>query len=277
MRVSNSDKVVHMFFALSKILSPLAVPSSLFIIIGIVGIALLPTRYRATGRRLVVASLILIAAIAFLPIGTFLSQPLEDRFPPWTPAQGAPAGIIVLGGAIDPVLSAARGQIALNDEAERLTVAVKLARDYPNARIVFSGGNGDLIGGLPEGKFAAEFFESLGLPSNRIAIENQSRNTFENAVYTKRVVAPKPGERWLLVTSAMHMPRAVGVFRQIGFPIVPYPVDYQTTGRLTLLRIPFAPAGGIRLTDAAVHEWLGLCVYWMSGRTPALFPGPSDG
>jgi uncharacterized SAM-binding protein YcdF (DUF218 family) len=265
-----------MFFALSKILSPLAVPSSLFIIIGIVGIALLPTRYRATGRRLVVASLILIAAIAFLPIGTFLSQPLEDRFPPWTPAQGVPAGIIVLGGAIDPVLSAARGQIALNDEAERLTVAVKLARDYPNARIVFSGGNGDLIGGLPEGKFAAEFFESLGFPSNRIAIENQSRNTFENAVLTKRLVAPRSGEHWLLVTSATHMPRAIGTFRRVGFPVVPYPVDYQTTGRLNLRQFLVAPAIGIRLTDTAVHEWLGLFVYWMSGRIPVLFPGPSD-
>ena len=264
-----------MFFVLSKILGLLIVPSNLFILIGIFGIALLPTRYRAAGRRLLVTSVILIAAIAFLPIGPLLSQPLEDRFPPWAPAQGAPAGIIVLGGVIDPELSIARGQISLNESAERLTSAVKLARDYPNARIVFSGGNGELMGGSPEGKFAADFLESLGVPSDRIVVENQSRNTFENAVYTKRLVAPKPGERWLLVTSAMHMPRAVGAFRQSGFPIVPYPVDYQTIGRLTSLRIAIAAAGGIRLTDAAVHEWLGLCAYWVSGRITVLFPGPA--
>jgi uncharacterized SAM-binding protein YcdF (DUF218 family) len=266
-----------MFFVLSKILGPLAAPSNLFIIIGIVGVALLPTRYIAAGRRLVVASVILTAAIAFLPLGKILAEPLEDRFPPWTPSLGTPAGIIVLGGVIDPEMSTAHRQISLNESAERLTSAVKLARDYPNARIVFSGGNGELIGGYPEGKFAAEFFESLGVPSSHVVVEDRSRNTFENAVYAKRLVAPKPGERWLLVTSAMHMPRAVGVFHQVGFPIVPYPVDYQTTGRLGLRRFFVAAAGGIRLTDTAVHEWLGLCIYWISGRIPVLFPGPSDG
>src|SRR5262245_9501340 len=86
---------------------------------------------------------------------------------------------------------------------------------------------------------------------------------------------PKPGERWLLVTSAMHMPRAVGVFRKAGFDVDAYPVDYRTTstrGLWTLL--PSALMGGIGIMDRAVHEWSGLLFYWIAGGITVLFPGP---
>jgi uncharacterized SAM-binding protein YcdF (DUF218 family) len=255
-----------MFFVLSKTVGFIAVPSNLIVMIGLAGIALLPTRFARAGRRLVVASVIFIVAIWALPIGNALSLPLEERFPPWDPAQGTPAGVIVIGGVINPWRSAARGQVSLDEAAERLTSAVELARQYPTARIVFAGRS--------EAHFAVRFFENLGVPPNRITAETQSRNTAENAVFTKRLIAPKPGERWLLVTSAMHMPRAIGAFHQAGFPVEAYPVDYQTAGWEDLWVFSGSLDSSIGKTDAAVHEWLGLFVYWVAGRIPVLFPGP---
>jgi uncharacterized SAM-binding protein YcdF (DUF218 family) len=263
-----------MFFILSKILGYLTVPSNLLVMIGLAGIALLFTRFVRAGRRLLAASIILIVVIGVLPVGTALILPLEERFPQWNPAQGAPAGIIVLGGVISPENSAARGQISLDEAAERVTVPVELVRKYPSVRIVFSGGNASLFSGLSEADFALSFFESLGVPRDRITLETQSRNTAENAVFTKRLIAPKPGQHWLLVTSALQMPRAIGAFRQAGFPVEAYPVDYQTDGWKDLWSFPGSLMGGIKRLDTAVHEWLGLLAYWITGRIPVLFPGP---
>jgi uncharacterized SAM-binding protein YcdF (DUF218 family) len=261
-----------MFFVLSKILTILTIPSHLLFFLAVVGVVLLATRFRKAGLRLLVATVLIRAAIWLLPIGAALTLPLEMRFPSWTPAQGAPTGVIVLGGVINPNLSAVHGQIALNGAAERLTSAVALARQYPNARVVFTGGNAQLIGGRAEGGFALRFFEQLGVPRERVTIEAQSRNTAENAIYCKRLIAPKPGERWLLITTAMHMPRAIGAFRQAGFPVVPYPVHYQFGGWRALWRLGWGSMGA---TDAAVHEWLGLVAYRLTGRIATFFPAPN--
>jgi uncharacterized SAM-binding protein YcdF (DUF218 family) len=263
-----------MFFILSKTVGFIAVPSNLLVMIGLAGIALLPTRFGRAGRRLVVASVILIAAIGFLPVGNALILPLEEHFPRWDPMRGTPTGIIVIGGVINPENSVARGQVSLDEAAERLTETAGLARQYPTARIVFSGGNANLFSGPSEADFAGRFFENLGLPRDRITIESQSRTTAENAIFTKRLIAPKPGERWLLVTSAYHMPRAIGAFRQAGFPVEAYPVDYQTAGWEDLWKFSGSLAGGIVKTNAAVREWLGLFVYWVTGRISVLFPEP---
>ena len=259
-----------MFFVLSKTLGFIAVPSNLVVMVGLAGIVLLPTRFARVGRRLLVASVVLIAAIGVLPIGNALLLPLEDRFPQWDPVHGPPTGIIVLGGVINPERSEARGQTSLDEAAERVTTAVELARQYPTARIVFSGSGGR----LSEAVFAQRFFESLGVPHDRITIETKSRNTAENAVFTKRLIAPRPGEHWLLVTSALQMPRAIGVFRQAGFAVEAYPVDYQTNGWDDVRTLSGSLTGGMVGTDAAAHEWVGLFVYWVTGRIPVLFPGP---
>ncbi len=263
-----------MFFILSKILGFIAVPSNLLVVIGLTGIALLRTRFSRAGLLLLVACVTLIAAIGVLPVGNALILPLEERFPPWDPARGAPTGIIVIGGVIDPEISAARGQVALDKAAERMTTVVELARQYPTARIVFAGGGWGLFSSRPEADFAVKFFESLRVPRDRIMVETQSRNTAENAIFSKRLIAPKPGERWLLVTSAAHMPRAIGAFRQAGFPVEAYPVDYQTRGWDDLWTFSESVGVGLAKTDAVIHEWLGLFAYWATGRIPVLFPGP---
>jgi|EndMetStandDraft_8_1072994.scaffolds.fasta_scaffold369406_2 uncharacterized SAM-binding protein YcdF (DUF218 family) len=265
-----------MFFVISKVLGFFAIPSNLVMSIGILGLVLLPTRFARAGRWLAVTSLILLAILGLSPLGNMLILPLEERFPPWNAADGAPAGIIVLGGAISPDVSAARSEVALNESAERLTVAAELALRYPNARILFSGGSGALIFGEgPEAEFAARVFESFGIPRGRLLLEDRSRNTLENAILSKDLARPQPGERWLLVTSAYHMPRAIGIFREAGFDVEPYPVDWRTSGKADALR-PFPTVGdGLRRTDTAVREWIGLLVYWLMGMSSSLFPAPT--
>jgi uncharacterized SAM-binding protein YcdF (DUF218 family) len=263
-----------MFFYLSKILGFFAVPSNLLIAFGIAGTLLLRTRFVRTGWRLVVGSLILLAIVGLSPVGNALILPLEQRFPAWDSSRGAPDGAVILGGAVTPDVALARNDVALNEAAERMTAAVELARRYPNARIIFSGGEGNLAFGGNESEAALKLFERLGVPPGRILTEDKSRNTVENALFTKQIAVPKPGERWLLVTSAYHMPRAIGIFRKVGFTVEAYPVDWRTRGPEDAVR-PFALMGdGIRRTDTAVREWVGLLVYWLTGQSSALFPRP---
>ena len=266
-----------MFFVLSKTLGFFANPSNLVIVCGLSGVVLLVTRFSRAGRRLMVGSLVTLAIIGFSPLGNALMILLEQRFPPWDPARGAPDGIVVLGGGIRPDVSATHDDVVLSEAGTRITAAVALARRYPQARIIYTGGSGALI--YREGSeaaFAVQIFESLGIPHSRLMAEEQSRNTVENAVFSMLIAMPQPGERWLLVTSAFHMPRAIGTFRQAGFPVEAYPVDWRTRGREDLLRPSAAVTEGLERTDIAVREWIGLFMYWTTGRSSALFPAPGD-
>lgn len=263
-----------MFFVLSKTAGLLLIPSNLLLVVGLAGLFLLCTRWRRLGRALAVASLALFLAIGLLPVGYALTYILENRFPAWDASRGPPDGIIVLGGALDAGLTRARGDSVLYDSAERLTILAKLARDYPKARIVFSGGSGSLSPAVPaEADYVTPLLETFGIPRERITLERRSRNTAENAAFTKALVAPKPGERWLLVTSAQHMPRAIGCFRRVGFPVEAYPVDWHTAPRWhPVYNADFA--GSVAGADAAVIAWEGLAIYWLTGRTSAFFPAP---
>lgn len=265
-----------MFFYASKVLGFFAIPSNFIILVGIVGVVLLCTRFARVGRPMVVASLLLLAVLGLSPIGNALIVPLEDRFPAWDERRGPPQGIVVLGGAVSPDVSHVRDTVALNEAAERLTVVAELAKRYPDARIIFSGGSGALVfDDRPEAEFAVRLLETLGVPRGRLVAEDKSRNTVENARFSRDIAQPKSGERWLLVTSAYHIPRSIGVFRKVGFPVEAYPVDWRTRGARDALR-PFPTLGdGLRRTDTAVREWVGLVAYWLSGRSSELFPGPA--
>lgn len=264
-----------MFFVLAKVLGFVALPSNILVALGLLGVMLSVTRFARAGFNLAMASLVLLAIAGLSPLGNALILPLEQRFPPWDGSRGAPVGIVVLGGALDTVVSGARGEIALTDAAERLTVVAELARRYPAAKIVFSGGSGQLIfQGASEAELAARMFESFGIARERIILEGQSRDTLENARFSKALVDPKPGERWLLVTSAYHMPRSIGAFRKAGFAVEAYPVDWRTRGPADVARPFESVSDGLKRTDTAVREWVGLLIYRASGRTAELWPGP---
>jgi uncharacterized SAM-binding protein YcdF (DUF218 family) len=168
-------------------------------------------------------------------------------------------------------LTAERGRIALNDNGERLIEAAALILQYPDARIVFTGGNGEP--GMTEADVTRRTFAALGLDVDRIAFESAAANTWDNAVLTHALARPAPGETWLLVTSAWHMPRAVGCFRKAGWRILPFPVDYRTPSEGGAIFTPGLD-GNLRDLSLALHEYIGLVAYRLMGRTDELFPGP---
>jgi uncharacterized SAM-binding protein YcdF (DUF218 family) len=263
-----------LFFVLSKTLGLLLLPSNLLILPGALGLVLLFTRYVAAGRKLVAGSVAALIVCGFLPLGNLLLVPLETRFPAWQASGRDPDGIVVLGGAINPTISALHGTAAFNAGVDRILSAAMLARRYPKSRIIYSGGSGELLSDAREADFAAPIFESLGVGADRLSFERNSRNTWENAVFSKAIAMPKADERWLLVTSAFHMPRAMGAFGAAGFRVEPYPVDWKTRGWSDLLHISTSFSGGLSGLDFGTREWIGLLAYRITGKTDAWFPGP---
>ena len=259
----------------SKLLWLAAQPSNLTVLLLLAGLRL-AWRGRPLGWRLTAGALVLLIGLGYLPAGNALVLPLEQRFaltPP--PAPGAPiAGIIMLGGFEDAWVSGARPGLTLNEAAERLTEAVRLAHRFPEARLVFTGGDGSLLGTGSAAAPLGQFLADLGIPTERMVIEARSRTTHENAVELARLLAPRPEQTWVLVTSAYHMPRAVGTFRQAGFRVLPLPVDFRTRGAVDLLTGFDTAADGLRRVDMAAREWVGLLAYWLQGRSSALWPGP---
>ena len=264
------DTILHW---LSKTLWFVARPGTFALVLACIGL-LAVWRHRRWGRWPLLAGLGFYVAVLATPLAPWLVMPLEDRFvrPGEPPARVD--GVIVLGGAVDQNLTEARGIPALNGAAERMTELVALARRYPQARLVFTGGQGSLLhGGLTEADVARRLFTSLGVPEERVIYEDRARNTWENAVFTRRLVDPGQGETWLLVTSASHMPRSVGAFRQAGWQVVPWPVNYRTGPSVAALYdAPFPDR--LQMLESGLREWLGLAVYRVLGRSDALFPAP---
>jgi uncharacterized SAM-binding protein YcdF (DUF218 family) len=260
-------------FALSEVGWTLAQPSNFLLFLLIVGSALLIAGRRSAGTWLTTGATAALTIIGFMPVGAWLLLPLENRFTANPPLPSTVTGIIALGGGIDLEVSAARDQIALDPEAaQRLVTLVTLGRRYPQARLAFTGGSGELFGsGVSEAAVAERTLAGLGADLERVIFEGRARNTFENAQYVGALLEPERHECWVLITSAYHMPRAVGVFQKVGWRVLPYPVDYRTTGT----RTPFARldvADRLQEFDLAAHSWLGLLAYWLMDRSSALLP-----
>lgn len=264
-----------MFFYLSKIFWALAAPLNFFFLLTAIAVAGLFTRWRKGARALLVALVAGFAVMAYAPVGMAMLRVLEDRFPRPAEPLEAPTGVIVLGGGVGPTVSHYRGTAELTDAGGRMTEAAMLAHRFPDMRVVFTGGSAALLGSsLREADVARRLFLGLGLAPERLVFEDASRNTYENAIFTRKLLQPRPGERWLLLTSAFHMPRSMGVFRKAGFEVIPYPVDYASTGQAG----DYAPSSesmeNLRRFQRAVREWIGLAAYRATGRTDALFPAP---
>lgn len=249
------------FFIASKLIWALLRPDSL-LVLALAGSWLVFRRRPTLARSLLGLSLLAIAAVGAWPVHTLLFAPLEDHYPRPTEPQQV-AGIIVLGGAELGDLTAVRDQVQLNAGAERMTQTVALALRYPSAKVIFSGGNGNLRGGAAGADVARRLFADLGLPPERLVLESASRNTAENATLTRDLVQPKPGQRWLLVTSAYHMRRAVASFCAAGWTgLSPYPVDYYSPA----LGAGWSFAENTADLSTAWREWIGLAAYRLTGR-----------
>ncbi len=265
-----------MFYYVSKIAWFFATPSNLLLSLILLGLVLAMTRrLRRAGIALAATCAVATVAFGLLPLANYLFVPLEGRFPVFRDDGKPVDGIILLGGSVDAQDSVNRGSIVVNEAAERVLDVIELARRYPEARVLVVGGGGTVFGdGTAEAPVTAAFLKSVGIDPSRILIEDRSRTTFENAVFAVPVAKPKEGERWLLVTSAWHMPRAVGVFEKAGIPVVPYPVDFRVGGSFRNVRGFGTISDGLRRFDVGAKEWAGLVAYYVAGRSTALFPAP---
>ncbi|MFO1171505.1 MAG: YdcF family protein [Hyphomicrobiaceae bacterium] len=266
-------------FVLTRSLWFLVQPSMLLCLALLAGLALLSTSWVALGRRLAISAALLLLVLGISPIGNWLILPLEMRFPRPDPATPAPpAGIIVLGGGVDTYVARARGVPAMTEAGERVVEAAMLARRFPDVPVIYSGGSAAFIyDSMSEAEAARDILVGLGVEPKRILYDNTSRTTGENAKETVKLIASvpaAPGKRYLLVTSAYHMPRSVGVFRKAGLDVVAWPVDYRSRGPQDLWRFFDKPSEGLRRVDIIVREWLGLFTYWLGGSTSELYPGP---
>jgi uncharacterized SAM-binding protein YcdF (DUF218 family) len=263
-----------MFFPVSKIVWAAIAPANLLALLIAGGLVLALLGRGRAGRALMIAGAVGYLVAGASPLGNILLRPLEDRFPRPAGDFAPPYGIIVLGGGVDEEISDTRHILMLGTAGSRMTEAVALARRFPKARLVFTGGDSKLVpGGLTEAETARRLFTAVGAPMDRFTFETRSRDTWENAIFTRDLVHPQPGQRWLLVTSAFHMPRSMGVFRKAGFDVIPWPADYLTSGRESDFWKPSGHvADGLGRVESAMHEWVGLVAYRIAGKTDALLP-----
>jgi len=264
-------------FIFSKLFWLAMQPSKLFWILGslsTLGIVLpLGKKVQRLSKIILCLLFLLLNAIVFFPVDDWLAHPLEQRFPQPTMLPEQVDGIITLGGAFDPVLSIRHGQVSANGAIERVSEAIALHQQFPEAKLVYTGGSGFIknneVGGAD---IAKSFFADIGIDTSNIIFEAESRNTFENAVFSKALLEPTPNQTWILVTSAFHIPRSVGIFQKNGWNVIPYPVDYNSTFPELHPGIEFG--GKLSSIDRYSKEYVGLIAYKLLGRTDSFFPKP---
>ncbi|WP_420554521.1 YdcF family protein [Neptuniibacter marinus] len=270
--------MTDLFFYLSKIFWLIVQPDHFLLLVLLIG--LLRWR-RASSVVMVWGSVLALLCLSVFPAANYLLEPLEQRFPQpdLTQIETPIAGIIVLGGGEEAELSAVHDMPQFNSAAERLMVLPALMLRYPQAKVIFTGGSGSLL--KPQyrgGDVAKQWLTEQGLGA-RLIVERDSRNTFQNAMYSREIIDElKQNDqendlasgKWLLVTSAFHMPRSVGVYRQAGIDVIPYPVDYRQFNN----QIQLGLNANMSELNVAVREWIGLAAYYLTDKTAVLLPKP---
>lgn len=266
-----------MTFILSKILWMFAAPGNFLVLLLLVAAFLALAKregWQNAGRRLCFDVAFLMFFIAIFPVGEWMLRPLENRFPPAHPDHVD--GIIVIGAGENPALSEARDQPIVHQSAADYLVFAELAKQYPEAKLVYAGGSSLLLPSdskLGDADVAKQALTAYGIDVNKMIFENKSRNTHENAVEAAALVHPTPQQKWLLVTDAFHMPRSIGCFRKAGWNIAAAPANYRTAGRLTT-ELHFDFAGHLGMITIAAHEYYGLVSYWLLGFIDNPWPAP---
>lgn len=261
-----------LFFWVSKLTWAIISPDSLILIMLLLSLVLLRRGSYRKAHRLFGITVAMLIVIAIFPVGEWLAFPLETRFPAHPTLPSHVHGVILLGGAEDIPLSVGWSQAETGEGAERFLAFLALARRYPQAKLVFTGGSGYVLKQKHKGAdIARSIFKEQGLNPTGVIFEKDSRNTYENALYTKSLVEPLPEEHWILITSASHMPRSVGVFCRAGWRVTPYPVDHRSSLG-NLFRIDFDLSGNISVLKMSAREWVGLLAYFLAGKTSVIFP-----
>lgn len=261
-----------LFFIVSKLVWFCISPDSLLLILLISATLLLFLKREKLAKKIYIIAATLVLLITLFPVGEWLAAPLEYRFETNPTLPTHVDGIIVLSGSEDAHRSHLWGQPEFNAGAERLTTFVTLARKYPNAKLVHSGGSGSLIlQEFKEAEVAGKLYDNLGLDTTRILFEKESRNTFENVRNSKKLVNPQDGENWVVITTATHLVRSVGIFQKQGWEVIPYPVDHKGK-KGKQFRVTYDLANNLYSLKSVLREWLGLVSYRVAGKTSSLLP-----
>ncbi|MCB2092121.1 MAG: YdcF family protein [Alphaproteobacteria bacterium] len=253
-------------------------PGNFLILLLIIGLLFLKLsqikqKYHKAGMRLIVTATIMLSVVGFTNLSSWAMWPLESRMDSFRNKldQQPYAGIIVLGGSEKLAISTSSGQPTLNHGGERLMAAAALARKFPTIPIIHSGGTRFADNELSENDVAKLFFEQEAIDISRLRFDSKSYNTSTNAIESKALIKPGETGKWLLVTSAFHMPRSVGNFQKAGINIQPYPVDYKSTLKYDgIFMLNFSE--NIMRFDLAIHEYIGLLAYYITGRSKSLYP-----
>lgn len=262
-----------MFFGASKILWALIQPLNFLFLLMALGL-LLSLKWEKAGIRLLILSVSLFLLLGFLPIGHSMMVYLETRYERPAKLPKEVEGIILLGGAVNAELSIVHKYPVTYNSAERLSDAIQLSRKYPVAEFVVSGGSGHF--GRPDAKetpFVSLYLRQLRVSNPWVIYEDKSRNTYENALFSDALVLPNKGERWILITSAFHMPRAVAAFDKVGWEVIPYPTDHRTSGRHEWFPEGFSLLENYEHLDIALREFVGIAVYYLTGKSTLFWPG----
>lgn len=264
-----------MFPYLAKLFWFLFSPLSLVIGLLLFGLLLKWVRKRRIADGLIGAATLLLVVSTTTNLGLLLVRPLEARFE--RPAEPTTIdGIVVLGGGMNASLNGLNGGWELNRAGDRFAEALRLALRHPESRILVTGGI-TVLSDAPETEAAAamRFFTDFGIAPERILAEDRSRNTEENAQFAKALATPAAAETWLLVTSAAHMPRSVGLFRKAGFEVIAWPTDYFTAADIGPGLALGSGTENLDILNAAMREWAGLTAYYFTGKIDAWLPGPT--
>jgi uncharacterized SAM-binding protein YcdF (DUF218 family) len=249
-------------------------PLSLVVILLILAVLLSWLRRRWISRTLVGLSLLILFLCCFTTFGYLAITPLENRFarpdePVWVD------GIVVLGGPMDAEVNTARGGWELTRSGDRYVETLRLALKHPEAKVVVAAGPAALAPELePEALAVQRLLADFGITGERVVLDQRSRNTEENAIFAKELAGATEGKTWLLVTSAFHMPRSVGLFRRAGFDVVPWPTDYLASGVEGINLKLDQPAESVGVATMALREWTGLIGYYLVGKIDEILPGP---
>ena len=262
-----------MFFYLSKIFWVFFSPVNILVILLLIGI-FFQLINKKIYKRIYQINLILFILIVFLPTGTYLLWKLENTYSKPNIMNNNIDGILILGAGIDEFMTYEHQQVILNDRIERITESAKLIKKFPGAKILFSGGNGTFSKPKIKGsQLAKNFYKQMGVNTDRIIFEDKSRNTYENFLFSKKFIGNTKEEKWLLITSAYHMKRAMGVAGKLNLDFIPYPVDFMLNKsfnwKFWYHKIYFLK--NMEDFQLASHEYIGLIAYYFTKKSNIMY------
>ena len=260
-------------FLLSKLIWIVLSPLNLLIIILFIGFLFQLMKTQLISRMFYLIALLFFITVGIFPTGKFLLSNLESKYPALNIMPNKIDGILILGGPTNPSLTHIHNQVSFNDAGERLTEAIKLIKIYHSSKIIFSGGSGSLEQNILTHSYVAKkFFLEMGIDINRIIFESKSNNTFENFLFSKKLINPKSNEKWLLITSSFHMTRAMNIAEKMEWEFIPYHVDFRTGNKKIKLIPSFTKIlQNFNTFNLVSHEIVGLISYYFLGRTGKIF------